>query len=286
MFTIEGAYDLHLHALPDIQLRNGDELTFAKKCKEAGMAGFAIKNAFESTATRAYYVNMLVPDFNYIGGICLNYTVGGINPTAVDGCLQMGGRIVWMPSGHSHYNIKLKGKLSTWGCKSLWLPNNYGITILDETGELTAETKAVVDIVKEHNAVIATSHLSPDECVKLIKYCGKEHVKTIWTHMFYTPEYTKELGLEAIENGAKIELTVGMYGGFKDKCKCTLEQAAEGIRYFGAENVIISTDSGAEGAVVPWEGLRLFGYNMLKKGIPLEDIRLMMNENPLALISG
>lgn len=285
MFTVDGAYDLHLHALPDIQDRNGDELTFARACRAAGMAGFAIKNVFESTASRAYYVNMLVEGFRYIGGICLNYPVGGINPTAVDGCLQMGGRIVWMPSGHSLYSKKIKGRISTWACKSLWLPEDPGITILDADGELTEETKAVVSIVKEHNAMIATSHLSPEECMKLIRYCGKEHVKTVWTHMFWSPEYTKELGREAIENGAKIELTAVTFGGFKDRFKCTLSEGADAIRYFGAQNVILSSDSGGEGSIVPHEILRLFGYHLMKHGITESELRVMMNENPLALIS-
>lgn len=285
MYTNEGVLDLHLHALPDLFERSGDELSFARHCQETGMIGFAVKNVLESTVSRAYYVNQMVPGFRYIGGICLNYTVGGINPTAVDATLQMGGRIVWMPSGHSRFHLQLKGAFGNYGrTHRIWLePDAPGISILDEKGELTAETKAVVALVKENNALLATSHLSPEESLKLIRYCEKEKVKTVYTHILWTPEYSLEVAKEAVEHGCTIEICAAKFTGIN---KTPLPVAIQAIKEIGYENMIISSDAGKDTNLVPYEMLRAFGVNLLNNGVSQQMLHTMMHDKPLELIDG
>lgn len=57
---MEGTFDLHVHAFPDVTERLADDLTIARKCREAGMCGIAVKAMQESTTSRAYYVNQLL----------------------------------------------------------------------------------------------------------------------------------------------------------------------------------------------------------------------------------
>ena len=219
MFTLEGTFDLHVHAFPDVVERLADDLSIARKCKEAGMSGIAIKAMQESTTSRAYYVNQLLPDFRMVGGICLNYPVGGINPSAVDTSLRCGGRIVWMPTIQSKFHAKLKGKLGR-GSAGLYYYNPagaQGICILDQQGELTGEIKEVVALVKEHNALIGTSHLSPEEILKLVRYCRQEKVKIILNHLGWTPQYSLELAQEAVAQQAYVELTAVTFGGYTHK---------------------------------------------------------------------
>ena len=69
MFSLEGTFDIHVHAFPDVIPRVDDDLTIARKCREAGMCGIAVKAMQESTTSRAYYVNQLVDNFRMVGGI-------------------------------------------------------------------------------------------------------------------------------------------------------------------------------------------------------------------------
>lgn len=286
MFTLDGLFDLHVHAEPDLVIRAGDDMQFAVKCKEAGMVGFAVKAMLESTVSRAYYVNKAVPGFRMVGGVCLNYSVGGINPAAVDSTLRAGGRIVWMPTGHSKFHAEIKGELGNWGQANHRLynpPGAEGLSILDEKEELTAEIKAVVELVKQHNALIGTSHLSPKEIIGLVKYCEKERVKVIVNHLGWTPAYNLDMAKEAIDHSAHIELTAVTFGGYTHKM--AIGDAVGMIKELGIDNVVLATDSGARRFASPHETLRTFGENLILQGIDENDVKRMMSKNPLELIA-
>ena len=285
MFSMEGTFDIHVHAYPDVIARVDDDLAIARKCKAAGMCGIAVKGMQESTTSRAYYVNQLVEDFRMVGGIVLNYPVGGINPSAVDTCLRCGGRIIWMPTLQSKFHAGLKGKLGQ-GSAGLYYYNPAGatgITILNESGELIPEMKEIVALVKEHNALIGTSHLSPEEILKLVRYCEQEKVKISVTHLGWTPQYDLTLAKEAIAHKAYIELTAVTFGGYTHKMK--IGEGVEWIREIGKEHIVLATDAGAVRFAQPCEYLRTFAENLIAGGIPEGDIREMMTDRPLYLIA-
>lgn len=287
MFSMEGTFDMHVHAGPDLFGRTGDDLDFAYAAKSIGMAGFAVKAALESTASRAYYVNKIIDGFRMVGGIALNYAVGGINPAAVDACLRQGGRIVWGPSGHSRFHAQIKGGLGNWGHAGMKLynpPNAEGVTVLDNSGQLTFEAKEVVQLVKEHDAILASSHFSPREIITLAKYCQEEKVKFVFTHLGWTSEYSFELGKEARAYGAIIELCAVTYGGSYTN-KLGIEDCVHRIKEYGVENVILCTDAGGLRFPKPYEAFRVFAENLILKGIPDKDVYMMMSTNPLRLIN-
>ena len=285
MFSLEGTFDIHVHASPDVIQRLGDDLEISRKCKEAGMCGIAVKGMQESTTSRAYYVNKLLDGFRVVGGICLNYPVGGLNPSAVDTCLRTGGRIVWMPTLQSKFHAGLKGKLGK-GSAGLYYYNparSTGITVLDDEGTLLPETKEIVALIKEHNALLATSHLSPEEIIALAKYCEQEKVKISLTHLGWTPEYNMALAKEVIAHGANVELTAVTFGGYTHKMK--IGDCVDFIRVLGREHLVLATDAGAIRFAQPYEYLRTFAENLIIGGIPEQDVRYMMTERPLSLIA-
>ena len=285
MFTLEGAFDLHVHAAPDLVMRSGDDMQFALLGRDAGMAGIAVKAMLESTVSRAYYVNKAVSGFHMVGGVCLNYSVGGINPAAVDTTLRSGGRVVWMPTGHSKFHAIIKGELGNWGKADHRLytpPRATGLSIFDDQGRLTCEIKDVVSLVKQHNALIGTSHLSPEEILELCKYCQKEKVKLVVNHLGWTPTYDLALGKAALEYGAYVELTAVTFGGYAHKME--IEDAAFWIREMGVNHLVLATDAGARRFASPPEMLRIFGENLILQGIPETDVRQMMGLNPLSLV--
>lgn len=227
---------------------------------------------------------MMVPGFKYVGGICLNYTVGGINPTATEACLAQGGRIVWMPSGHAKFHKQVQKNFAKYGLeRPIYLPPNAeGITILDENGELTEETKAVVEVAKYYNALVATSHLSPEEILKLGKFCTQMGVRHILTHLMWTPEYDLELGKQFIEDGGMVELTGITFGGYVHKRK--LAECVEAINVLGAKNLVLSSDTGAVRSMIPSELFRMWSVNLSNAGVSDDDLNLTMKTNPLSLI--
>jgi len=95
---IRGGIDLHVHAAPDAHDRKTDCLELVQKARECGMAGVLIKDHVTLTSDRAYILNKIHPDFKVYGSLVLNYTVGGLNPTAVEGAVQLGCRVVFMPT--------------------------------------------------------------------------------------------------------------------------------------------------------------------------------------------
>ena len=56
-----GAYDLHVHVDPDVVGRIVDDVTLAERFAERGLAGFALKSHYTSTAERARVVNRVGP---------------------------------------------------------------------------------------------------------------------------------------------------------------------------------------------------------------------------------
>lgn len=287
MFSMEGVFDLHVHSAPDIFDRSGDDIEFALEGERRGMAGIALKSALEPTAGRAYLANKAagVQKFRLVGAVTLNYTVGGINPTAVDTLFKMGGRVVWGPSGHSMFHANLKGNLGNWGRKGMALHNPKdakGITVFDEAGNLCGDIKEVLDLVKQYGGVFCTSHLAPEESMALVKHCAKEKVKIVFTHLGWTPRYSFEIGKEFAEAGGMIELTAVTLGSFDNTLP--LEAAIKMIREYGSDKVVLATDAGNHRFVTPFEALRSFAENLILAGIPEPEVRKMMSNNPLALI--
>ncbi|MGB2783636.1 MAG: DUF6282 family protein [Atribacterota bacterium] len=102
------------------------------------------------------------------GGVVLNRYVGGINPYAVEIAIRLGAKIIWMPTQWAKHHIE-----DTFGTtqykhmkqtesKAKFLPMK-GIGILDEKGEIILETKQVLQIIKESDVALTTSHLTKEE---------------------------------------------------------------------------------------------------------------------------
>jgi hypothetical protein len=286
VFYLNDVIDLHVHSGPDVLGRVADDVDMALQCRDAGMAGIAVKAHLESTSSRAYHVNRQVSDFRYIGGICLNYPVGGINPSAVDASLNLGGRVVWMPSGHSRFHAEVKGTLGSWGPadQTMGVPRGAeGLSILDENGDLTQDALDVVELVKQHNALLCTSHLSPLEIATLSAHCGEQSVKLVFTHVLWTPAYSLELAETVVANGGYVELTAGVVAGYNRQTDA--DGAVQIIRRLGADHMIIASDSGGLRATAPAESLRALAENLLHRGTTEQELRTLLVDNPAMLVA-
>src|ERR1700685_2560695 len=105
---LAGVIDIHVHSAPDSTPRSIDAIDLARLAKSRGMRGLVLKNHYEPTASLAYVVRKEVPGIEVFGGIDLNLTVGGMNPSAVEHMAATTGehgRFVWMSTFDSEAQV-------------------------------------------------------------------------------------------------------------------------------------------------------------------------------------
>lgn len=270
-----GAYDLHTHTTPSHVSRALDDFQLVQEASQAKMAGVLIKSHYETTHARAFTANRYAGGTTKaFGSIVLNWTVGGLNPFAVQNALDGGASMVWMPTMDSkHCQVGSMGSFYT---------RKEGITVLDENGKLKPIVYDIFDLVKAHNVPLATGHISPEESLILCREGVAHGCRMILTH----PEWPKttvplELQCELARMGVFIEkLWLNVAEG-----SVTAEYMAETMRQVGFDHAFLSTDRGQSGFEHPAEGLRKFITELLRQGISPDDIKRMSQQTPKYLMN-
>lgn len=290
---LHGAYDLHIHAAPDLLPRKMDDLEMADRAIAAGMKGFAIKSHYFCTAERAAMVRKLRPGCNAVGTITLNSSVGGINPMAVEMAGRAGARLVWFPTvdaehEQKHLNSivgKPDAKLPFWAKIQLEMrAEGIRAPLLNvlKDGKLTEEAFAVLDVIAKYNMILATAHISHEETFALVRAARECKVERILiTHVdFPTTFYSIDEQRELVALGAFVEhcYTTPATG------KVAWEEAIAQIKAIGPSRVVLATDLGQPAAVYPDEGLEIYGNKLLEQGFSTGDLRAMLVTNPASLV--
>ena len=289
---IKGAYDLHVHSAPDILPRKMTDLEMAQRIIDSGMAGYAIKSHYFCTSERAQIVNTLYPGCDAVGTLCLNSSVGGINPTAVEMAGRSGAKLVWFPTCDSAHEIahvfdgNPNKKLPYWAQIIIEMKEagikTPTISILGENGKLTTQTHEVLEVLAKHNMILATGHMSHEETFALVK-AAKEHKvdRIIITHVdFPTTFYSIEDQKMLLKYGALMEHCYTTFATNKVDFEVTKAQIAA----LGADNVILGTDLGQKTALYPDEGMLEFAKMLYDAGVSAEDIRKMTVDNAVNLL--
>lgn len=285
LVDLAGAFDLHVHAYPSLFPRLTDDLGLADAYRAAGFAGFLLKCHHESSVSRAYLLARLFPDLTIAGGIVLNRFVGGLNPAAVEACLRTGGQAVWMPSIDADGHALAHGRTGGYEAQGAGLTGSErGITILDDAGGLRAEVYEILDLVREADALLATSHLSAREVVALVPLALERGVrKVVITHPFFK---VPSLGLDSLEAlvhlGAYAELaytTVSPMWRY-----ATIDQVRAAIERLGAPRCLLVSDGGQRHNPLPPEGLRVLAQSLFERGVSDSELDRMLRLNPRALL--
>jgi len=292
--TLEGAIDLHVHPAPCLFQRPYDDIEVAKMCAAAGMRAILLKNHYEFTMSRAYYVNKAVPDIQVFGGVVLNRSVGGLNPLAVAYALGMGAKQIWMPNVDAAAHAEAYGTIGTYGTlvaslKPVKMLNQMisgkGISILDG-GKIKQEVKDIVKLAIDFDAVLGSCHLFPKEIYELAKYYKSEGGKKLLiTHPHHNPPNLKLQELkELVDLGGTVELCGACYQA-PPPATTPINMAVEVIRTYGAKSCILSSDTGSAPFSAPHETLRVFAQWLFDSGITKEELRIMMIENQKKLLN-
>nr|WP_314459868.1 DUF6282 family protein [uncultured Clostridium sp.] len=239
--SLGGIIDMHVHSNPDIRHRAYDDFELMEAAIKVGARAIVIKTHQGTTVDRAYLCNQHNKlthngdnDFTMYGSVTLNRQIGGINPAAVESGLKLGAKVIWLPT-QSARNHKLKMNQSTDGC----------IDVIRDS-KIVPELRDIFELVKDYNAVLATAHISPEECFQVVEAARDAGVKKIVvTH----PEWWL-VGMD-ITDQVRI---VKDYGVILEHCfaqplgggkyKSNLPVNLEAIKECGYKNVMVSTDGG------------------------------------------
>lgn len=159
---LEGAYDLHVHAGPDIAPRKLEADEVVREALDYRMAGVLFKN-YSFTTEIAYFLDKTFPEINVYGAVTLDYTVGGLNPIAVETALKLGAKRVFMPKCSATSSLERYGLKYAAGDPrtSYTVPKEAkGIIILNEKGKTLPEAKEILNLIAQYNAILETCHLS------------------------------------------------------------------------------------------------------------------------------
>lgn len=280
---IEGAIDFHVHSGPDTVARNLSDIAVAEQAKRRGMRGIVLKNHMTMTADRAALVAEMVPGIEVFGGVVLNNSVGGLNPAAVDVMASMEGghgKVVWLPTRDAHHNIVTFGE-------------GEGIRVA-ENGQVTAEMQAILDKVQEHDLVLQTGHVSPEEVLAVTARATEMGIdKVAVTHgMAKVPGLSIEQMKQAAADGAVIELVYlnhlmgpdAHLDWMHEWDQVSIADMAAAIKEVGAENFILASDLGQTGNPIHPDGYQILVSGLEDEGISKADLEIMMSTNPARLL--
>jgi hypothetical protein len=163
--------DLHVHAAPSLLPRHGDDASTVTAERAAGFGTVVLKSHEGSTVERA----AIAGDGVY-GGVVLNSPVGGANPDAVQVAARLGGRVVWMPT------VSAPNHKAGAGSPELSVHRGFElgpVAVTGDDGRLLPAWHDVLDVVAEHDLLLASGHLAAQETVLLFTEARRRGVQRL-----------------------------------------------------------------------------------------------------------
>jgi hypothetical protein len=266
--ALVGAIDFHVHELPDSENWRIDAIDVARDARSRGMRGTVLKSHWHSTAEVAYLVRKVVPGFETFGGIGLSRATGGVNPAAVEDMAKVTGgygKVVWMPT------------------------SDASSVPVSRNGELLPEVKETIGVIGKYNLVLETGHSSPEDGLLLLREGHRQGLKhMVVTHaMSLAVPMTLPQMQAATKEGAFIEIVYVhslTIPALKRTPRFSIADVADAVRKLGAASIVLSTDMGQVGIMLPPDGMAAFAAGLKTQGISDHDLDLMMKENPARLL--
>jgi Family of unknown function (DUF6282) len=277
---VEGAYDLHTHIDPDVIPRRIDDVALARRFAEVGLAGFALKSHYTSTAERARVVSGIVPEVRVFGTLTLNSAVGGLNPLAVEVAAREGALIVWLPTVDSPAETAGRREPQPGENVPLWASLQHElrglglsvepVRVTDDDGAVLPALRDVLRAVARHDLVLATGHLARDDTFAVVDAAREEGVRRIVvTHPeFPCQDFSVADQVALADRGCLLERALSTpWSG-----KTTWEHVFEGLRAVGIERSVCSSDFGNPAYPPVEDGLALWADRLLAGGFGEDEV--------------
>jgi hypothetical protein len=151
------------------------------------------------------------------------------------------------------------------------------VAVVDGSGELVPEARAVLAAIARHGMVLATGHLARDEIFALVEAGAEAGIRDIVvTHPDFPSQSLPDEDQRALaDHGALLErcFTTPHTG------KTTWERVIEATRAVGPERTVWSTDLGQVFNPPVEDGLALMADRFLEAGFSEEEVRVMAVDN-------
>ncbi|TCT09188.1 amidohydrolase family protein [Tepidamorphus gemmatus] len=289
---LKGAVDLHVHSGPSAMPRILDHEEAQAQADAAGFRAILYKDHFYPGMAHAQMLEKAYPDrkVRLFSGTALNNATGGVNRYAVDLCVKLGGKIVWMPtfSAKNHidkYAAKNKQAMAFPSTREKMVAPTP-LTVLDANGKLTDETKACIDLIAEADIILAGGHLHVSEQVPLFEEAKARGVrKMLINHPTYLIDCTDADMQSFASMGVYMEHSICM---FVENSRAKLFGPADLkhlIDVVGPDRTVLGSDLGLTEAPLPVAGWREIVSMLLDLQVSEADIRKMVATNAARLLN-
>ena len=284
---LKGAIDLHCHSGPAAMPRILDHHEALLDAAEAGFRAILTKDHFYLGVSHCAMLEKLVPtEVRMFSGLALNNASGGINPHAVDHAAKIGAKIIWLPTLSAKNHIdQAEGAAKSFPKTAQKMLDPIPLTALDANGNVSDDTKKVLDIVAEADIILAGGHLPAAELIQVFDEAGKRGVKKLLVnHPSYIVNCTDDDMRALVGLGAYMEHSICMFveGNAKHH---TPQDLAHYIEVAGPERTVLSSDLGLRGSPRPIEGYRQIVALLLDLQVPTNQIRTMIGGNAATLLN-
>ncbi|HEV8672018.1 MAG TPA: DUF6282 family protein [Candidatus Limnocylindria bacterium] len=286
---LEGAVDMHCHSGPSPFPRRMDHVEAARMAESVGMRAIVVKSHHHPTVMdlRAMAPRLDGLKTKVYGSIALNSQVGGLNPSAVDLALKMGGKVVWFPtiSARRHIEHQQAHPDLKFPKPSVPLRKPEIVDILDERGDLRPEVPVILGMIAEADAVLAAGHQAPDRIQILLAAAAKAGVKRIIVnHPEYVIAATREQVVKFADSGALIEHECCMYDERSEFYHWDLAALKSWVDLVGADRTSIASDLGQVNNPLPIEAFKKLLSGLHDLGVNERDLGKMVRDNPARLL--
>ena len=284
---LRGAVDLHCHSGPSVMPRILDHHDALMDAAEAGFAAVVYKDHYYPGMAHAAVLERLFPEtgVRLFSGVALNNATGGVNPHAVDHCVKLGGKIVWMPTFSAANHIRQ----TETGAKSFpktaqRMIEPEPLSVLDANGKLTDSAKHVLDIIAAGNIILAGGHLHVSELFVLFEEAKRRGVKKMLVnHPTYVVGCSDEDMRGLVALGAYLEHSICMF------LECRVKHFEPSdlvhlVEVAGVDRTILGSDLGLTEAPRPVDGYRQIVAHLLALQFSPADIRKLVSTNAAGLL--
>ena len=256
-------------------------------CAAAKFSALLYKDHFYLGVSHAMILEKLFPatGVKLFSGIALNNASGGINPHAVNHAINIGAKIVWLPTlSAANHIAALSGEAKTFPKTARKMLDPIPLSAMDANGRLSDDTRQVLDLIAEGDIILAGGHLPAAELHVVFAEAKQRGVKKMLVnHPTYIVGCSDEDIRQMVALGVYMEHSICMFVEGKAH-KYGPDKLAHLIEVAGVDHTVLCSDLGLQGSPRPIEGYRSIVRQLLDLQFSEADIRTMTSRNAAKLL--
>jgi len=285
-----GAVDMHCHSGPSVMPRDLSHIEAMQEAADAGFRAMLIKDHYYSATPITEMLNQAYGHLKItlFSGVPLNNALGGFNKHAVDHGIALGAKLVWLPtfSAKNHIDSKYGVKAGFPHTTKKMIPFDP-LTPLDANGRVRDDMKAILDLIAQHDVILAGGHCHISEILPVFAEAKQRGVKRLMVnHPNFIIDATLDDVPQLVAMGAYIEHSLCMFIPVPRRKRDPFppENLDALIKAGTVDRTILASDLGQRGADHPVTGFRNVIKICMKLGYTDADIRKMVSTNALDLL--